>query len=230
MDDRAVQRQNMIQEDANRQSLQRPIYIQMSDQQEEALSSISNLSTLIEGRERLRADLIVLDSLRFRTIDVRRAEIKVAHSSTFEWIFDSSSPETKKLGFASWLEEGQGSFWISGKPGSGKSTLCKFLADASQTQKLLGAWAGKQQLFTSSYYFWRAGTDLQKSLEGLLRTIVFDILRGCPDLIAQLFTRRWHHSRMAPGSRQEQWTKTELLQSLRAMMGSDLSARFFFHH
>ncbi|KAF6804619.1 hypothetical protein CSOJ01_10089 [Colletotrichum sojae] len=36
-------------------------------------------------------------------------------------------------------------------------------------------------------FFWNAGTDLQKSLEGLYRTILFHTLRQCPDLIAPVF-------------------------------------------
>lgn len=42
-----------------------------------------------------------------------------------------------------WLKSGDGIFHISGKLGSGKSTLMKYLCEHSATKTMLTAWAGK---------------------------------------------------------------------------------------
>ena len=57
-------------------------------------------------------------------------------------------PEDKTKTFAresllDWMSSGTGIFHISGKLGSGKSTLMKYLCDHDQTQFLLERWAGK---------------------------------------------------------------------------------------
>jgi len=95
--------------------------------------------------------------------------------------------------FSEWLRSGAGIFHISGKAGSGKSTLMKFLCHHDQTREELEKWAaGKQKtLVFSSFYFWSSRDDLQMSLAGLYRTILFEILRRCPDLIRVVFPRHW---------------------------------------
>lgn len=44
--------------------------------------------------------------------------------------------------FVTWLSEGEGVFHISGKLGSGKSTLMKYICDHWQTEEHLKKWAG----------------------------------------------------------------------------------------
>ena len=63
----------------------------------------------------------ILRDLRFKGIDERLAGIAEAHADTFEWVFQSSCD------FVPFLRSGSGTYWITGKPGSGKSTLMKFL-------------------------------------------------------------------------------------------------------
>jgi hypothetical protein len=60
-------------------------------------------------------------------------------------ISDCSSEES----FLSWLSSGNGIFHVSGKPGSGKSTLMKFLCDHPRTQEELQEWAGKFKLLST---------------------------------------------------------------------------------
>ncbi|KAK0710649.1 hypothetical protein B0H67DRAFT_601622 [Lasiosphaeris hirsuta] len=76
-----------------------------------------------------------------------------------------------------------GAYWIEGKAGSGKSTLMKYLLNRDETAQLLNQWAGDKELFTGSYFFWSMGTSLQKSQDGLLRTILFQLLKTYPELI-----------------------------------------------
>lgn len=67
----------------------------------------------------------ILQSLHFATIHARQEEVRDAFGSTFEWVFDYSSNWTKPWdNFAQWLAHGNGIYWINGKAGSGKSTVC----------------------------------------------------------------------------------------------------------
>ena len=54
--------------------------------------------------------------------------------------------------FTSWLRDGDGIFHISGKLGSGKSTLMKYLSDHTSTKQLLEEWAGKLNLVVAVYF------------------------------------------------------------------------------
>jgi len=71
-------------------------------------------------------------------------------------------------------------YWVSGKPGSGKSTLMKFLANdwlnEGKVMELLGQWAEGLEVLTPSFYFWNPGTPEQKSLAGMLRSLIIQLL------------------------------------------------------
>ncbi|KAH8748744.1 hypothetical protein BGZ57DRAFT_969398 [Hyaloscypha finlandica] len=102
--------------------------------------------------------------------------------------------DTKKIqsesrtAFLTWLREENHVFHISGKAGSGKSTLMKFLVDHPQTRVELKKWAEGKQLIFAHFFFWRSGADeLQRSLSGLYRSILFEILKQCPGLIREVF-------------------------------------------
>lgn len=126
------------------------------------------------------AEQVILQSLRFSSIESRQQAISEEHSKIFSWIFN----ETSTTKFVDWLRGDEGVYWISGKPGSGKSTLIKFVAEHDQTRRHLQAWAGHKKLVTANFYFWNASThNSQKSQRGLLRTILYEILRQCPELI-----------------------------------------------
>lgn len=64
----------------------------------------------------------ILDSLVFPEIDARQSQIDKAHAETFQWIF-----EDKKTAFASWLRNGNGTFWMGGKASSGKQSIGSFV-------------------------------------------------------------------------------------------------------
>lgn len=89
--------------------------------------------------------------------------------------------------FFTWLHSGNNVFHISGKAGSGKSTLMKLLLKHPETQKALRRWAGAKQLIFAHFFFWRSGDELQRSLEGFYRSILFEVLKQCPDLIQEIF-------------------------------------------
>jgi hypothetical protein len=63
----------------------------------------------------------------------------------------------------------------------------KYLYQDSRTAKHLRDWAGNADLIISTFYFWYAGTQLQTSQEGLLRSILFSILSQRRELVPVLF-------------------------------------------
>lgn len=90
-----------------------------------------------------------------------------------------------------WLIDGHGVFHVSGKAGSGKSTLMKLISNHPRTTEYLQQWAGQKTLVVASFFFWSSGTELQMSLQGLYRSILFLVLRQCPELIPEIFPRQW---------------------------------------
>ena len=124
-----------------------------------------------------------LDSLWFDELWSREERIVDAHRKTFEWIFDGSG---KGIGrwdnFVEWLEHGKGIYWIKGKAGSGKSTLMSFLGQDSRIPESLEVWAGDKGIIVPKFYFWSGGKPIERSTEGLLRSLLWQILNQLPDL------------------------------------------------
>ncbi|KAH8894176.1 hypothetical protein GQ53DRAFT_744927 [Thozetella sp. PMI_491] len=118
----------------------------------------------------------VRKSLHAAERDLRLEQIVSAKGHTFGWVFDDPS------GFSKWLQKGQGIFWISGKPGSGKSTLMKFIYNDPRTNELLYRWGYKSTQIIASFFFHHRGSALQKSFEGLLRSIISQIVEAQPTL------------------------------------------------
>ncbi|KAJ4123073.1 hypothetical protein NW768_010066 [Fusarium equiseti] len=143
-----------------------------------ASAVIQYLDNLFAEAQLVKTHQEFLGSLKFREIRQRHSAIQVRHRATFSWIFTEGN-----TGFKEWLEKGSGFFWVKGKAGSGKSTLMKFIAAHDTTQTLLRAWGKKRRVITASHFFWNAGLSMQKSLTGLFQTILYQVLRECPELI-----------------------------------------------
>ena len=126
--------------------------------------------------------------------------------------------------FVDWLENGQGAYWINGKPGSGKSTLMAYLDHEPQTQKCLKTWTKGSDIVTASFFFWNAGTVLQKSLQGLLRSLLYQIADQREDLISLMMEPRGNET-MRPDdlsnpAQLHAWTEQRLLSTLRRFLTS----------
>jgi hypothetical protein len=147
------------------------------------------LSAAARG-SRYSAEQIILEQLRFDEIDYRYDNIREAHEHTLSWLF-STGEQHSPATFHDWLGSDDDLYWISGKPGSGKSTLMKFLSRHPHTIEKLDIWAKQKRLITAEYFFWEAGKSLQKSQEGLLRSLLYEILRQYPDIIPQAYPNTW---------------------------------------
>lgn len=137
----------------------------------------------------------ILDSLWFQTLKARQRKVTTAYDKTFDWIFTPTSqtsvPKCSTIAFPVWLKSGTGIFWIAGKAGSGKSTLMKYLISHQATESNLLAWANGAKFATASFFFWNAGNHMQKSQEGLLQSLLYEVLRKCPELVQVVCPNRW---------------------------------------
>lgn len=142
-------------------------------------STMNDFRTEIENAS---CTLHVLKDLYFPRITARQRKIPDAHARTFMWIYERELPGgSTRIDFVDWLKTEEGVFWVQGKPGSGKSTLMKFIASNDRTMDCLRQWAAGKRIYIAKFFFWNAGSILQKSQEGLLRSLLFEILRQCPE-------------------------------------------------
>lgn len=114
----------------------------------------------------------LLNSLSFIQMDVRQENIARAYSTTCQWLYDR--PEYKAWRNPHQRIDHQGFFWIKSKPGAGKSTLMKFLLNSA-----------KQHLPQDniiSFFFNARGDQLEQSIEGMYRHLLYQLLKTIPRL------------------------------------------------
>ncbi|KAL6821224.1 hypothetical protein V8C40DRAFT_275841 [Trichoderma camerunense] len=172
------------------------------------------LTSLIEAEDNMFADKIVA-SLNYSSRPVRHDSVPQAHRNTFQWAFDSR--------LSKWFSSGSGTFWVSGKPGSGKSTFMKFIAKHSQTKELLTQWAGSADtLAVAVHFFWISGTPIQKSWQGLLQSLLFDVCHKHPSVVPLICPSRWEAAKAGHWqTAAEPWSVSELTAALRALASAD---------
>jgi hypothetical protein len=57
---------------------------------------------------------------------------------------------------------------------------------------------GDRDLVMASFFFWKPGSPLQKSLAGLLRSLLHDTLKACPELIPEVLPKYWNQMKSMP--------------------------------
>ena len=137
-------------------------------------------------KARKRYCQLFLESLHYPEILRRQDTVTEAHQKTFHWVYDTDGFDKSARGWqsiAEWLENGDGVYWINGKAGSGKSTLMNYLSHHERTSGLLRVWSRTKKVLSPKYFFWSVGTTLEKSVEGLLRSLLYQIFREVPSLI-----------------------------------------------
>ncbi|RNJ58883.1 hypothetical protein D7B24_003972 [Verticillium nonalfalfae] len=139
--------------------------------------------------------------LWYGSIPRRHDAIATAHEKTFEWIFTGQKKtHQSNTTLMEWMAGGSGPYWVSGRAGTGKSSLMRFLNDDERTREAFQTWAGDRPLGLASFYFWNseaAGDGRLKSLIGLYRAILFTLIEQHPSLADVFFPdhlvkgRRW---------------------------------------
>ncbi|KLO81160.1 small s protein [Fusarium fujikuroi] len=88
--------------------------------------------------------------------------------------------------FSTWLQSDDKLFWIRGKPGSGKSTLIKFVLENDNTKRLLHSRRPNTRIL--SHFFWKIGNEPQNSIRGLLCSLLYDLLSEDDDAMDKVLT------------------------------------------
>ena len=161
-----------------------------------------------------------LETLSYPEIHRRQETVSEAYQKTFQWVYEPDAvggSAHRWDSIVSWFERGNGIYWISGKAGSGKSTLMNYICQDSRSQDLLKVWSGTKEVFTPTFFFWNAGTSLEKSTEGLLRSVLYQILKRFPALTPQVYDERSAPSSAHDGHRTFgqtlAWTERRLLKA-----------------
>ncbi|KAF3223011.1 hypothetical protein TWF679_004209 [Orbilia oligospora] len=114
----------------------------------------------------------VLDSLKYDEINSRKTDIRSAHEKTCRWFL--KHPDYKDWLDPARLSDHCGFLWIRGKPGAGKSTIMKFIY--GETRK------AARNVVVASFFFHTRGGILEKSISGMYRSLLLQLLEGYPDL------------------------------------------------
>ncbi|OJJ65847.1 hypothetical protein ASPBRDRAFT_98662, partial [Aspergillus brasiliensis CBS 101740] len=157
-----------------------------------------------------------LQSLAFVSMDTRYRNIQPALHRTCLWIYNNEQ-------FRSWLSrdnvhEYHGLLRVKGKPGAGKSTLMK------ATAQKLGASESVPGRIIVIYFFDRRGDELQKSLLGLFRSMLHQILQKNRAMLQEL-VRIYKTKKDTEGDKWE-WTEEELQEFLFSRMKTLPTVRF----
>jgi hypothetical protein len=188
---------------------------------------------------------VILRSLHFERMESHHARPLDRHPGTYDWIFDRSSyhvvcdactqkPVARRCNcqrygvglqrqatkMKSWLETSNGVFWVQVKVGAGKSTFMKFLKDKEGTRKLLRVW-GNGEVVVAAFFFWDAGSREERSLLGLLRGLLFQILEQYPELIEMTLPQRWAAAANSKTySVPQPWALGELSAAMNSILGA----------
>ncbi|KAF5989023.1 hypothetical protein FBULB1_1178 [Fusarium bulbicola] len=109
------------------------------------------------------------------------------------------------LTFNSWLKSDDKLFYIQGKPGSGKSTLVKFILNQDQTRDLIQQWSPDAIII--SYFFWKIGSEEQNSVKGLWCSLLYQRLQHQQHLILRAMQ---HFSHLSLHSEYHGWSIKDL--------------------
>jgi hypothetical protein len=112
------------------------------------------------------------EMLAFPEMDMRSARIETAQAQTCEWL--PTTPEYKR-----WLDPElrsahHGILWIKGNPGAGKSTIMKYALGCAQSSP------GRGKVI--SFFFNARGDSLEKSTEGMYRSLLYHMSDDVPTL------------------------------------------------
>ncbi|PYH47646.1 uncharacterized protein BP01DRAFT_354850 [Aspergillus saccharolyticus JOP 1030-1] len=177
-----------------------------------------HLRSLDEQRRVTETHTIFLASIQFPQMQERVQQIRTAHEKTYLWILQQQSTSPGDCdSLVAWLSAPttrESIYWVSGKPGAEKSTLMRFLDQNLDHKAHMLPWASGYTVIRASYYFWSAGNTLQRSFEGLLRSLLAQILEQQPELMTRITETTQQYTPRTWVSSKLEWTQSELLNLL----------------
>ena len=109
-----------------------------------------------------------------------------AKEGTFSSVWSPSSS------FMKWLSNHESLYWISGKPGSGKSTLVNYLIDKDRTKRKLQEYSQMDWIVLRFFFDFRGGKGVTNSFEGLLRSLIYQLVKEIPQIRVLDFDDKEH--------------------------------------
>ena len=111
--------------------------------------------------------------------------------SSFGRIWDSA--------LADWLASSEPLFWLRGKPASGKSTLTQHLVHNGRIHSTLQEYKNCEWLTAYFFFDFRGGKGINNNFEGLLRSLLVQLLNAMPELkecAPAESSTHWHEARL----------------------------------
>ncbi|KAJ3548579.1 hypothetical protein NM208_g939 [Fusarium decemcellulare] len=209
---------------------------------EHVTAEFQALSANTEAKARYKT---FLQGLKFPEMNQRYNDLMSSHNASFNGVFASykemiskendikgprkkNNEETRsrELGrreidqvwaeFVNWLQSSDSLFCIRGKPGSGKSTLVKFIIDNKTTKQLLSHWNSNAAII--SHFFWKIGSSSQNSIKGLLCSLVYRSLDGNREIAEQVLDRFPH---LSTNTHYNDWSTEDLRTVLYFILEND---------
>ncbi|KLP05331.1 ankyrin 3 [Fusarium fujikuroi] len=138
-------------------------------------------------------------SLSFKEMNTRPIEIKIEAAGTCRWIFQHKVYKT-------WESCDRSLLWIKGKPGSGKSTLLRYVLDNTIASK-----SRKEMPLVLSFFFNGRGTELQKTPDGLYRSLLCQLQSKIPGALeAMEITFKQRYIPLDTSGERWEWKTSEL--------------------
>ena len=91
-----------------------------------------------------------------------------------------------------------------------------FISQDLRTNAALKIWSGTNEVLLLKFFFWNAGTELQKSSRGLLRSIIYQIMEKTPELMPVL--ERYMNTAQQRTQQLPTWTERRLLATLQYLL------------
>lgn len=116
-----------------------------------------------------------LSSLYFPEHRLRQdaGALNLTESHSFSWIYGHQDHHCTTVPV--WLQDPGRVYWIKGKPGSGKSTMMKRIVETEVVEHIASRTPHVRAL-SASFFIWKPATvPLQKTVEGMLRSLLYQI-------------------------------------------------------
>jgi hypothetical protein len=106
----------------------------------------------------------------------------------------------------------------------------KYLYGHHENSSHLRAWAGEVPLVRAHFYFWNPGQKMQKTLGGLLRTLMYYVLQAHLEVVPNVCPGRWSTPLPHGAASDCFWTLKELRQAFTLFTTQcKVTTKFYFH-
>lgn len=144
-------------------------------------AAIFDLANDIQNQGTTANHYDLLSCFHYKEMKHREADIDESFSGTYQWIFRDTTKHTWAT-FSAWLAGPEKVYWISGKPGSGKSTPMKYILSSKELLTKLSEARPNVQITIICHFIWLAGSEAQHTRRGLLAALIYELAHKDKDV------------------------------------------------